>query len=260
MVKEPSSSDKGVYCGELVHNKKSEPRSRLIFGRGVIMAIRPIVIDRKPSAAHVLTISSSGITLSAKFIKDEGLEEKEAITFYRDDEDDYWLGFNLIETNNKPDSLALVFGKQSSSRNAKASEIINKSPILAKTQKLPNKNDRTFEILKDKKNDLWFIRLWPAFERAVRWEDRNQIPNEAMGIYRYTSKDGEIMYLGKGNIRNRANSPERQGWGVWLIEYSSMESSEDALRWESFYLEDYSNRYGVLPPLNRIKGHSDGQL
>jgi hypothetical protein len=95
------------------------------------MAIRPIVIDRKPAAGYALSFSKSGITLSAKFIRDKELGNHEAIVFYRDDDDDYWLGFRTIEENDQPDSLGLVATTSAASRYVKASEIINKTPVLA---------------------------------------------------------------------------------------------------------------------------------
>ena len=221
------------------------------------MAIRPIVIDRKPSAEHVLSFSKSGITLSAKFIREKELSDYEGIVFYRDDEDDYWLGFRLIQENNQADSLGLVANSSAASRYVKASEIINKTPVLSHIQGLEYKADRTFEIQWDKSNKLWFIRLRPVFERAVLWPDRNLIPDEVMGIYRYWSKNGDLLYIGKGWIKARANSPERQQWGIHKVEYSILPNDDESLRWESFYLEEHKNRYGVLPPYNRISGHSN---
>jgi len=223
------------------------------------MAIRPIVVDRKPSAGQILSLSKSGITLSARFIRENNLEAKEGIVFYRDDEDDYWLGFRVIDANDQPDSLGLVATTSASSRYVKASEIINKTPALSTIQKLEFKADRTFAITWDKKNSLWFISLRPVFERESLWEDRKLIPDEVMGIYRYLSKDNDLIYIGKGWIRKRAMSPEREDWSVHRIQYSILRHEEDCLRWESFYIEEHRNRYGVLPPFNRVAGHSKSQ-
>jgi len=219
------------------------------------MAIRPIVLDRKPSTGAVLSISRSGISLSAKFISENRLEHMEGIIFFRDDEDDYWLGFRLVEDFNRADSLALLATTKSNNRSCKASEIINKTPVLAHVQGLEYRAQRQFEIEFDKKNALWFIRLRPVFERGVLWADRRSIPEEVSGIYQYLSREGEILYIGKGLIRNRASSPDRDKWGVYRINFSILTTDEEALRWESFYIEEYKNRYGVLPPFNRIGGH-----
>ena len=221
------------------------------------MAIRPIVIDRKPAAGYALSFSKSGITLSAKFIRDKELGNHEAIVFYRDDDDDYWLGFRTIEENDQPDSLGLVAPNSAASRYVKASEIINKTPVLAHIQGLEYKADRTFEIQWDKVNKLWFIRLRPVFERAALWSDRNHIPDDVLGIYRYWAKSGDLLYIGKGWIKARTNSSERQDWGIHKVEYSILKDDDESLRWESFYLEEHKNRYGVLPPYNRISGHSN---
>ena len=60
------------------------------------MAIRPIVLERKPSTGSVLAFSRSGISLSAAFISENKLENKEGIKFFRDDDDEYWLGFRSL--------------------------------------------------------------------------------------------------------------------------------------------------------------------
>ena len=219
------------------------------------MTIRPIVIERKPSAGDALSISKSGITLSARFIREKKLEDKVGIVFFRDDEDEYWLGFRIIDENNQSDSLGLVSTSKSSNRYVKASEIINKSPVLARIQKLPFKADRTFEIQKDTKNDLWFIRLRPVFERHVQWSDKKLIPEDVMGVYRYFAKDESLLYIGKGWIRKRAYSAERESWGIHRVEFSILPNDDECLRWESFYIDEYRNRFGVLPPYNRISGH-----
>lgn len=220
------------------------------------MAIRPVVLDRKPAASQVMSFSKSGISLSAQFIKENDLTTKEGIKFFRDDEDDFWLGFQLLEDNSDSDALALLATTKSSNRSVKASEIINKTPILANIQKLEFKAERTFEIQWDKVNKLWFIRMRPVFERSVLWKDKGLIPEDVSGIYRYYSKAGDLLYIGKGWIKKRLTSPERQSWGIETIQYSILNSDEESLRWESFYLEEHKNRYGVLPPFNRVAGHS----
>jgi hypothetical protein len=220
------------------------------------MVIRPVVVDRKPAAAHLLSFSKSGVTLSAKFVKDKDLTSHEGIVFYKDDEDDYWLGFKTFEENDQSDSLGLVSTSSSANRYVKAAEVINKTPVLANIRELEFKKDRSFEIQWDKANKLWFIRLRPVFERSVLWADKQMIPDDVLGIYRYWGKDGDLLYIGKGWIKARTNSPERQAWSVHKIEFSILRDEAESLRWESFYIDEHKNRYGVLPPYNRIGGHS----
>ena len=54
---------------------------------------KKIILDRIPNSKSLLTISKSGISFSAKFIKDNSLVEKEAIEFFDNPENEYQLGF-----------------------------------------------------------------------------------------------------------------------------------------------------------------------
>jgi excinuclease UvrABC nuclease subunit len=98
--------------------------------------------------------------------------------------------------------------------------------------------------------------LRPAFEHKISFEKRNSIPDALMGIYRYKDKTGSVLYIGKGYIKTRSNSQDRREWGVHEIEYSSLPTDEDSLKWESYYIQSYQNEFGLLPPFNRISGHS----
>lgn len=223
------------------------------------MVIRKVILDRIPSQGDVLTITKSGLYFSAAFMKNHHLENMEAISFFFDDEDPYYLGFELYEKTGVADSLALLSSGRdlnSAGRTTKASELIGKSRILQSIQKDPLKANRTFEIKKDKKSNLFFVMLKPAFEHKISFERRNTLPDDLMGIYRYKDKAGQLLYIGKGFIKTRANSAERRDWGIHEIEYSSLPTEEDSLKWESHYLQSYQNEFGLLPPFNRIAGHN----
>ena len=182
----------------------------------------------------------------------------EGITFLQDDDDPYFLGFKFRDSLKYPNTLALQStSKESvSGLTVKGTELISKSPILQRIQKSENKSDRTFEITYEKSGDYYSTYLRPIFEISLNWENRNTIPDDARGIYRYTDKNEQVLYIGKGVIKQRASSPDRLSWGIYKIEYSVLESEEKSLEWESYYLDLYRSTFGLLPPFNRIAGHS----
>ena len=222
------------------------------------MAIREIRLERIPSQDAVFTINKTGIYFSAEFIRKFGLQKMEGITFLKDDDDPYFLGFKFRDSLRYPNTLALqANGRDTvSGLMIKGSELISKSPVLQRIQKSLNKSDRTFELTYEKQGDYYFTFLRPIFELIVNWENRNTIPDDARGIYRYVDKNEQVLYIGKGVIKQRASSPERSDWGVHKIEYSILDDENKALEWESYYLDQFRSSNGLLPPFNRISGHA----
>jgi hypothetical protein len=225
------------------------------------MAIREINLDRIPSQDSVLYINKSGITFSASFTKKEKLENASGVKFFQDDEDPYFIGFKFTQDSSSPNTLTLLASGRSKGGSAgftiKAAELIAKNPILKNVQKLPDRQERTFEIGYKKNEDLYFILLRPNFEISVNWSDKNKIPDTYSGIYRYLNKDGQILYIGKGSIKSRAISPERREWGVTKIEYSVITSDDKCFYWENYYLDRFVVANGAKPPFNVIMGRSE---
>ena len=224
------------------------------------MAIKEVVLERIPSQDSVLYINKSGISFSASFIKKEKLEAAEGVKFFVDDEDPYYLGFVFTSDSSAPNTLSLMASGRSKGGSAgvtiKAAELINKSIVLKSIQKMPNKLDRTFEITFDKQQKLYSILLRPNFEVTVNWSDKNRIPDSFSGIYRYLDNNDQTVYIGKGNIKARALSPERTQWGVTKIQYSVIESDDKSYYWENYYLERFVSINGAKPPFNVIMGKS----
>ena len=224
------------------------------------MAIKEVTLDRIPSQDAVLYINKSGLTFSANFIKKHDLQNSEGVKFFSDDDDPFFLGFKFAGDASEPNTLTLLASGRSKGGSAgftiKATELINKNAILKSIQKLPEKQDRTFEIFFDKKNSMYSILLRPNFEITIHWSERNKIPEEYSGIYRYSNKEGQTLYIGKGDIKSRANSPERKDWGVSKIEYSVILDDTKCFYWENYYLERFVTTYGAKPPFNVIMGKS----
>lgn len=102
----------------------------------------------------------------------------------------------------------------------------------------------------------WFIRLMPAFEESVVPSRVGILGSGDKGIYRYFS-DGEVVYIGKGIIRDRyQQESERASWGISRIEYSIIEDDQEALKWEAWWIDRFRKENGGnLPRYNRVGGN-----
>lgn len=225
------------------------------------MAITEFVLDRANESDETLTLTKTGFSFSASFIKNKKLEQKKSVKVLKDDENPYWLGFIFLDEANAPNSLTLLnkqgnSGKVSASRSIKAGQLYSKSEVLSKLRDSDLKTSRRFQLQFDLTKRHYFIELRPAFERKVPFQEKHTIPPTAKGIYRYRNNDNEIVYIGKGVIKDRAHEPDRQNWQITQIEYSICKTDEEAFRWEAYYIEEYESLRGKIPLFNQIKGQS----
>lgn len=225
------------------------------------MAWKKIILERMPSSKSVLTISKSGISFSAKFIKDNNLAQKDAIEFFDDTENDYQLGFSFLDESGKVGSLGLMRSgsnkntNRCSGRFLKASELINKKKILSKIQKDPVKQNRVFEIKNSKlDSNIYFVDFSPIFENTLDYALLDNLDYSIKGIYRYLNEAGEVIYIGRGNIKERAKSEGRSEWGITKIEFSIIKDIEQMQFWEDYHLERFVDQNGVKPLMNKIMG------
>lgn len=221
------------------------------------MALKPFITVSAGKAiedTNLIGISKQGFYFPAAFVKEYRVEEKPAILFYLDDEDPYTIGVEFLDDPAAPGSFKLATG--SSGKRIVPSSVFNASKALQEIRDLENPLLQKFPISFDKKLEIFTIALRPMFEFKFKWEQKNQIPSEVSGIYRYRDSTGTIIYIGKGVIKNRASDTERAKWGIEIIEYSVLPDDETSLRWEKYYIEAFRNEYGSLPAMNRISGHN----
>lgn len=224
------------------------------------MAIVEVVFERtKNNSEEALTVTGSGLAFSATFIKNNKLEQKQSIKFYQDSDNPFWLGFDFFDEKILPNALALqsaaTTGKPKFTRTLKATKLFTNSKILQSIRNNPNKASKVFEIKKDKVNGKFYITLRPTFERSIGFAERNKIDSEAQGIYRYLDENNKVIYIGKGFIKDRANSAERMSWQIKTIEFSPLRTEEECFKWEAFYINEHQSQYGAIPVFNGIKGH-----
>lgn len=166
------------------------------------------------------------------------------------DEEDYKLGFKFHNQEDDTNSLTLYSdGISKSNRVVSARQLMNDYKWIAAISKFPLILNKRFTADWNNIEQMWIISLCPTFENTISSESELQ---GVTGIYRYKQGD-EIVYIGKGNIRSRINSPERTDWHFETIEYSIIKDVSDQSKWESYWLDRHANQFGQLPFYNKIK-------
>ena len=119
-----------------------------------------------------------------------------------------------------------------------------------------NASQRSFEIKKHTKVNAWCIQLMPGFECSVESEEIGTL-GDKKGIYRYRNSRNEIIYIGKGIIRDRfQQEPNRREWNIKLVQYSEVDGDEKAYEAEEYWIGQYLKEHGCIPPMNLQKGHN----
>ncbi len=108
---------------------------------------------------------------------------------------------------------------------------------------------RRFEPRRE--DNMWVVDLVPCFRQI--FTGGTDIRPGSTGIYRYLN-EGEIIYIGRGVLRERFSSHDRKEWRFDTIEYTIL--NDDALErhWETFWLDNYRRNKGVWPFHNQIGG------
>lgn len=219
------------------------------------MAIKEISLGHSNRERELLVLSSESLGFNSEFIMNNNLQKCKSVKMLIDEDDPYFLGMKFFNEASVENCLALLANKerQSGNRRAKAQGLYKAHKLLQLASKEKELKLRSFDIVKDIDEDFFKIFLRPMFESRVLWESKNEI-KQGIGIYRYIDSSDSVVYIGKGNIRDRAISQVRSDWGVTEIQYSFLKEDELCFKWEAFYLEEFIKERGSLPPFNRIKG------
>lgn len=139
------------------------------------------------------------------------------------------------------------FKKKGLSRVVGAISFVKSNPRLYQMSKVSMK----LLLEKEFRGDVWFARLQPMFEQTR--SDVCELPENVSGIYRLKLGD-RVVYIGKGLIKDRVKSHQRAQFIFDKIEFSGVESEDEAFRWEAHYLSAHMQEFGVKPEYNRIMG------
>ncbi len=199
-------------------------------------SIRPLVSLRRDS-----------LYFNSHFAKHVELGKFRYVTLYVLPSE-FRLGFRFH--NEKSDLDAYTLMKNST---IQVERLFSQNAWLRAVADIEDTRARRFEPVKNA-DGFWEIQVCPAFEVSVT--DKRKIPREAAGIYRYRS-EGDVVYIGRGRIRDRATARERRNWQYDTIEYSVVDDAKQQERWEAYWLQQYVDEHARLPLYNRLKGATD---
>lgn len=203
-----------------------------------------------------ISISSDHISFNAMFTRIAEIGPEKRVVVHVDPESRR-VGFEFINED-RSDSFAL--SRASSDKKGKkrtglfcSAGFIREYPWIKSISKLPVQDRRFYNPRKE--GQIWVIQLCPAFEEKRARESAN-IPSDASGIYRYVRENGEIVYIGRGNIKKRLSSPDRQEWDFDIVEYSAIPDPDLQIKWEEYWIQRFNKDNGRLPFYNKISGFS----
>jgi len=214
------------------------------------------------SNAPFISVSKSHFSFNAAFVRHAELEPGSRATVYVDS-DNRKIGFEFHadERLNSFSLSAASSDKKGQKRKAlqcAATGTVQKHKWIEAVTK-ENAKNRRFSPRKE--GSKWVIQLCPAFEER-RARESKDIPSEISGIYRYVREGGGIVYIGRGPIKGRLQSPERKDWDFDVIEYSIVADPDEQVKWESFWIERFKDQNNnELPFYNKVSGsskHSEG--
>ncbi len=198
-----------------------------------------------------ISIRPGTVAFNSEFVKMAELEKYKRVTVFIDSKN-YIIGFQFHNNEKDPDSFTLYSdSKTKSTRNISNQQIIKSNKWIKAILKFEDTLLKRFKPEFDNIKKMWIIHLIPPFENKV--SNISKIPSEKKGIYRYL-KDDEIVYIGKGIIKSRANSPERTTWEFDTIEYSIVEDPDKQAYWESYWLDRFVEENNRLPLYNKLSG------
>ena len=212
------------------------------------MTKKLFISDRHSDFKEYVRLTQSGIFFSAPFIKSNNLTRHNSVRFYEFTENQYKFGMEFFLETDVPGGFSLVRnGKSVNSFYTTARSFTNSFDVLRDLIK--SKGHNRFAVSYDKIDKCFFFMVAPCFECD---NDQLSIPDGATGIYRYKNTNNEIIYIGKGNIRDRLRSPERKGWDIKKVEYSLVNDRGEMSKYESYHLTEYQNKFNKWPEHNMI--------
>jgi len=203
-----------------------------------------------------ISISGDHIAFNAMFTRIAEIGPEKRVIIHIDPENRR-VGFEFT-ADDRSDSFAL--SRASSDKKGKkrtglfcSAGSIREHAWISSISRLPIPHRRFYNPKKE--GQMWVIQLCPAFEEKRARESEN-IPSDAAGIYRYIRENGEIVYIGRGNIKKRLSSPDRAEWDFDIVEYSVIADPDLQIKWEEYWIQRFLQENDRLPFYNKISGFS----
>ena len=193
-----------------------------------------------------VSIGPHQISFNAVFVRTAAIKPNTFVTVHVDDEN-FRIGFEF-HAEKRSNSFGLSLKRSSAA--CSCISLVQKRSWIGAVANLDRRN-RRFTPAREGK--LWVVQLCPAFEERRRANRPTFL--RMRGIYRYVREDGEIVYIGRGEIRKRLSQPERQDWDFDRVEYSVVADPDQQVKWEDYWITRFkeSNK-GRRPIYNKIDG------
>lgn len=195
--------------------------------------------------------SGKGIRFSAEFCKRNKLEKQKYVQFYTFTDNDY--KFAVVFSEEKTEG-SFILNKNSQTRSyyglcVNAFSFVNNTPILRHNAK---ESKVSYELTFDKEYNAYCFDILPSFEQKT--SNVKNIHPDLKGIYQLRDYDDNIIYIGKGNIKDRVRSHIEKDWDINVIEYSEVEDPTLRSDSETIHLNNFEEKYMRKPLHNLIAG------
>lgn len=196
--------------------------------------------------------SGKGLRFSSKFCLKYNLYDCEYVQFYSFTENDF--KFAMIFTKEQAEGsykLNRCDGRKSHYNGlvVNAHSFIKDTPVLKHNSKL---NSVSYELKFEREYNAYCFNILPSFEQKTT--NVKNINQELKGIYQLRDCDGNIIYIGKGNIKDRVRSHIEKDWDITTIEYSEVNDPLLRSDSETVHLRNFEKKYSRKPLHNLIGG------
>src|SRR4029450_1061133 len=202
------------------------------------------------SDSRFISITETHFRFNTLFVRQASLDSSYRVTIF-EDEQNRRLGFEFHKEQ-RPGSFALSSRKDRYEGLFCSNQgVVPKRSWLVSVAKQTGKNRR----FSPKKEGLrWVIQLFPAFE-IKKARESEDLSSKDLGIYRYLRENGEIVYIGRGPIKERLRCPERADWDFDVIEYSIVPNPDEQVKWEDYWIERFKAEHDAKKPFyNGVSG------
>ena len=208
--------------------------------------------NEKPA---LITISGGKINFTAGFVSARRIENAKYVRCFIDAQN-CRIGFKFLPEYVDGKSVKIDWRKRDTPSGRIGLEKLRQHKFIADAESLSDIADRRFIPYSENAGshgEVWVIQLAPLFENSLARGDVNKIPGDASGIYRYL-RDGSVVYIGKGDVRRRAQSPERQNWDFDTIQYSVIlrsnkkDQNAEQFKWEKHWIRRHKEENGGARP------------
>jgi hypothetical protein len=210
------------------------------------------------SDSPFVSITQTHFRFNTLFVRQASLDSGYRVTIF-EDEQNRRLGFQF-HREQRPGSFTLSSRKDKYEGLSCSNQgVVPKRSWLVAVAKQTGKNRR---FTPKKEGNRWVIQLCPAFE-IKKARESEELSSKDIGIYRYLRENGEIVYIGRGPIKQRLRCPERTDWDFDVIEYSIVPNPDEQVKWEDYWIERFkADHDGKKPFYNGVSGagkHRDRQ-